>query len=84
MPSKAVRTIHGAKVKLLHETLERILRKHSELRGCEDMTLETVKNLIAQVKGHKLELIAIKHYSQTPVGAKDMIVVYREDKELNS
>jgi hypothetical protein len=32
--------------------------------------------------GHGKELLAVKHYEVTPLGAKDMVVVYREDKHL--
>jgi len=79
---KAAKTVHGAKVKLHSDVLERIIRKHGELRGCEHMILETIESPDYIIKGHKRELLAIKHYTETPLGPKDMIVVYREDKEL--
>jgi len=46
------------------------------------MILETVEKPDSLIKGHKHELLAIKHYTETSVGPKDMIVVYREDNEL--
>jgi hypothetical protein len=83
MPSpKRARTVSGAVVRLHEHILERILRKHSELMGCEDMILETVRSPDYVLQGHEQELLSIKHYNVTPIGGKDMIVVYREDKEL--
>jgi len=46
------------------------------------MILETFERPDYVIKGFKRELLAIKHYTETPVGPKDMIVVYREDKDL--
>ncbi len=79
---RIARTIHGAKVKLYSEVLERIVRKHGELRGCEHMILETVERPDYVIEGRKRELLAMKHYTETSIGPKDLIVVYREDKEL--
>lgn len=79
---KVVKTAHGAKVKLHSDVLERTIRKHGELRGCEHMILETIEEPDYIIKGHNRELLAIKHYTETPIEPKDMIVVYREDKEL--
>jgi hypothetical protein len=79
---RIARTIHGAEVKLYSDVLERMVRKHGELRGCEHMILETVERPDYIIKGRKRELLAIKHYTETSIGPKDMIVVYREDKEL--
>jgi len=74
--------VHGAIVRLHLRVLERIFRKHIELKNCEDMILETVEKPDYVVQGYNHELLAIKHYEETPRGPKDMVVVYREDKEL--
>ena len=79
---KIAKTIHGAKVKLHSDILKRIIRKHGELKGCEHMILETIERPDYIIKGYKHELLAIKHYTETLIGPKDMIAVYREDKEL--
>ena len=62
--------------------LERIYRKHGELRGLEPLIMETVNEPDLILRGHGKELLAIKYYDSTPLGAKHMVVVYREDKRL--
>jgi len=62
--------------------LERIVHKHGELAGCEHTILEAVEKPDCIIKGHKREVLALKHYDETPVGPKEVIVAYREDKAL--
>jgi len=75
-------TINHVEVRLLPIILERILRKHRELRGMESLILETTSAPDMILQGHGKELLALKHYDQTPLGSKDVVVVYREDKQL--
>jgi len=75
-------TINHVEVRLHPIILERILRKHRELRGMESLILETTSAPDLILQGHGKELLALKHYDQTPLGPKDMVVVYREDKQL--
>ena len=69
-------------MRLFDSMLERIIRKHGELRNLERLILETVRTPDFVLKGHGKELLALRHYSVTPLGPKDMVVVYREDKRL--
>ena len=75
-------TINHVEVRLLKVMLERILRKHRELRGMESLILETISAPDLILQGHGKELLALKHYDRTPVGPKNVVVVYREDKQL--
>ena len=75
-------TISGARTRLHEDMLRRILRKHGELNGMEERILDAVRSPDLVVSGYDKELLAIRHYSDTPLGAKDMVVVYREDKQL--
>lgn len=75
-------TVDGNEVRLHDDVLERIGRKHGELRGFEPLILETVNDPDLILEGHGRELLAMKHYATTPIGAKHMVVVYREDKQL--
>lgn len=75
-------TINRVEVRLPQIILERILRKHRELGGMESLILETISAPDLILQGHGKELLALKHYDQTPLGPKDMVVVYREDKQL--
>jgi hypothetical protein len=74
--------VAGAHIRIYKRILQRIIRKHSELKECEGMIYETIEDPDYIVEGHKGELLAIRHYDITPVGSKDMVVVYREDKGL--
>jgi hypothetical protein len=75
-------TINRVEVRLLEVVLERILRKHRELRGMESLILETIGAPDLILQGHGKELLALKHYDRTPVGPKNVVVVYCEDKQL--
>jgi hypothetical protein len=74
--------INHVEVGLLRIILERILRKHRELRGMESLILETISAPDLILQGQGRELLALKHYDRTPLGSKDVVVVYREDKQL--
>ena len=82
MSFRASRTVSGVIVKLYNETLQRIIRKHNELEGCEDIIFETLEDPDLVVEDHKRELLVIRHYDVTPVGSKDVVVIYREDRGL--
>lgn len=82
MSLRTSRAVTGISIRLYKQTLQRIIRKHNELGDCEDMIIETIEDPDFIVEGHKRELLAVRHYDVTPVGSKDMVVVYREDKGL--
>ena len=82
MSYRAATTISGTQVRLYGDVLERILRKHGELSGMETLISDTITSPDLVLLGHGKELLAVKHYERTPPGAKDMVVVYREDKHL--
>jgi hypothetical protein len=46
------------------------------------MILDTITFPDLVLLGHDKELLAVKHWGRTRLGAKDMVVVYREDKHL--
>jgi len=74
--------VTGVRVKLYKRILRRIIGKHNELEGCEGMILETLEDPDFIVEGYKRELLAVRHYDVTPIGSKDMVLVYREDKGI--
>jgi hypothetical protein len=76
------RTVNGIVVRLYNDALQRIFRKHGELRSMTERILEVVRSPELVLVGHGEELLAVRHCSETPVGPKDMVVVYREDKHL--
>ena len=82
MTSKVATTVSGVQVQLHEDMFKRILRKHSELHGMEGLVLDTVTRPDLVLMGHGEELLAVKRYERTSLGPKDMVVVYREDKQL--
>ncbi len=81
MSYRVATTVRGIEVRLYEDGLERIFRKHGELRGTQSLILETVTSPDLVLAGHGSELLAVKHH-EPPVGPKDMVVVYREDRQL--
>jgi len=75
-------TVNGVEVRLYQDVLERILRKHGELRSMAQLILETVHSPDLVLAGHGNEFLSVRHYPRTAVGSKDMVVVYREDRQL--
>jgi hypothetical protein len=51
------------------------------IRHLGRIILETVRTPDLVLKGHGKELLALKRYI-APLGPKDMVVIYREDKQL--
>ena len=82
MTSKSAMTVSGVLVRLHENMFKRILRKHGELNGMEEQILDAVTFPDLVLMGHGEELLAVKHYENTSLGSKDMVVVYREDKRL--
>jgi len=75
-------TVNGVEVRLFRTMLERIFRKHGELVDMGSLILETVSAPDLVLEGHAGEVLALKHHDQTPLGPKDMVAIYREDKQL--
>ena len=67
---------------LSEDRLRTILKKHPELQESENLIIETVENPDYILQGWHKELIAIRFYTETPVGPKHLVVVYREDKGI--
>ncbi len=76
----SAKTVRGVEVRLYEDVIERIFRKHGELRDMRSLILETVSAPDLVLKGHGDELIALRHYGETPLGTKDMVGVYHEGK----
>lgn len=79
---RRVKTISGSEVALFPDTLARILRKHGELLGQEDLILFTVENPDIVLSGHRREILAIRYWPESKMGPKNVVVAYREDKGI--
>lgn len=65
-------------IRLTYERWGHITESHDYMSGLHESVLETVNNPDAIVPGWHGELLALKHFPETPITEKDMVVAYRE------
>jgi len=58
-----------------------IVKRHPEMENQKDRILETVIKPNFVQEGDFKELIAIKHYENTPLTSKFLVVIYKEINE---
>lgn len=68
----------GVRVRLTHERWSHIVESHDYLAGHLDLVVETVSDPDYVVTGVKDELLAVKRYDKTAIGAKHVVVAYKE------
>jgi hypothetical protein len=68
----------GVPVRLTHERWSHIVESHDYLAGHLDLVVETVGDPDYVVTGVKDELLAVRRYDQTAIGAKHVVVAYKE------
>jgi hypothetical protein len=73
--------LQGYQFGLTPERLQHIERRHPEMLGQEERILEVVSAPDLVQEGDSATLIAVKHYSKTPLTEKYCAVVYRELRE---
>lgn len=73
-----VKSVGGVPVRLTPERTEHIERRHPEMSGESERILETLSSPDYVQEGDSATLIAVRHYSQTPLTEKYCCVVYRE------
>ena len=78
---KIVKSFLGIPIRLTSERWSHIEHRHPEMKGEGDTVLNTVANPDYVQQGDKGELIAVKHYAETPLTEKYCIFVYRETGE---
>jgi hypothetical protein len=69
------------KIILSKSTLKHIINRHPEVTAYADRIVEAVQNPDFIVKGLRNELKALKFYTDLRIGAKYLVVVYREIHE---
>ena len=65
-------------VRLTYERWGHITESHDYMSGLHESVLETLNNPDAIVPGWRGELLALKHFPETPITEKDLVVAYRE------
>lgn len=68
----------GVRMRLTHERWSHIVESHDYLAGHLDLVVETVSNPDCVLTGLRDELLAVKRYDETAIGAKHVVVAYKE------
>jgi hypothetical protein len=76
------KSIFGRDVIFTSEALHHIVTRHPEMVGLETEIMKTITEPDFIVKGQHLEDIALKHYPDSPLGDKYLVVAYIEDGEV--
>jgi hypothetical protein len=69
---------NGICIRLTHERWAHIVEAHDYMAGLHDWVLETLAEPHTIVAGWTESLVATRHYAQTPITEKHVVVVYRE------
>ena len=75
------KSISGKVIRLTLRQWFHIVESHDYMAGNISNILETINSPDYIVKGSKDEFIALRHYSQTDLGEKHCVVVYKENKD---
>ena len=70
---------NGVPIRLTAERWAHIVEAHDYLAGLHEWVLEVIADPDAIAVGWEGTLIATQHRTETPLGEKDVIVVYREE-----
>jgi len=78
---EAFLSVNGIPVRLTRERLEHIYKGHPELKGCDELIVETLSNPEKILEGDNGALMAVRKYPKTPVSEnKYLVVVYKEQE----
>lgn len=73
-----VRSRNGVPIRLTEERWRHLAAQHPEMDGQRGKVLETLTGPDLVQEGDFGELLAIRRYTDTPLGEKFLVVVYRE------
>lgn len=76
-----VKSVHNVPIRLTSERWLHIVKRHPEMESQKDRILETVINPDFVQEADFKELIAIKHFDNTPLTSKFLVVIYKEINE---
>lgn len=69
---------NGKVIRLTTERWFHIVESHDYMAGNQDLVLETIEIPDMMTKGRKGEIIALKHYKETSISEKHIVVIYKE------
>lgn len=65
-------------IRLTYKQWAHIVEAHDYMSGCLDIVIETLSEPDCIARGWTDELIALRHYAETVISEKTVIVVYKE------
>jgi len=68
-------------IRLTYKQWAHIVDSHDYMSGNLDLVLETIEDPDYIVRGWTDELIALRHYQETTISEKYVVVIYKEDKD---
>lgn len=68
-------------IRLTYKQWAHIIDSHDYMSGNLDLVLETIEDPDYIVRGWTDEVIALKHYQETTISEKYVVVIYKEDKD---
>jgi hypothetical protein len=68
----------GARIRLTEERWHHVTSRHPEMQAQRERVLETLADPERIQRGDYGEFLAIRHYTETPLAGKYLVVVYRE------
>ncbi len=75
---QSVLSVNRVPIRLTEERWNHIRTRHPEMSNQSERVLETVSQPQMVQKGDRGELLAIRHYPDTPLTEKYLVVAYRE------
>lgn len=73
-----VQSTNGVPIRLSEERWAHISRAHPEMGSQRECVVETVSAPELVQEGDAGELLAVRHYADTPLTSKHLVVAYRE------
>ena len=68
-------------IRLTYKQWVHIVESHDYMSGNIDLVLETIEDPDYIIRGWTDELIALKHYKETCISQKYVVVIYKEEDE---
>jgi hypothetical protein len=75
---KKTSSVNGVEIRLTEERWNHIRRRHPEMENHQVDILKTVEHPDLIQEGDHQALMAVRHYSETALTSKYLVVVYRE------
>jgi len=78
-----IESINNVPIRLTYRQWAHITENHDYMAGCLDLVIETLSEPDLIVKGWTDELLAVRHYPQTVITEKHVVVIYKEITETD-